>query len=102
MDWVPVRTMETTSFLLKVHNWKSPESDQIQNYWLKALSAAHRHITKNFNAIMEEPKTIPDWLTIGITYWLPKSKDSKAVRNYQLITCLTTMYILEFRLLQRW
>ena len=41
---------------------------------------------------MEEPETIPDWLTIGITYLLPKSRDSKAVRNYRPITCLTTMY----------
>jgi hypothetical protein len=80
--------METTSFLLKVHNWKSPGSDQIQNYCLKAFPAAHRHVTKNFNAIMKEP----DWLTTQITYLLPKSGDTKAVRNYRPITCLTTMY----------
>jgi hypothetical protein len=84
--------MKTTSFLLKAHNWKSPGSDQIQNYWLKAFPAAHRHITKNFNAIMEEPEKIPDWLTRGITYLLPKSRDSKAVRSYRPITCLTTMH----------
>jgi hypothetical protein len=29
MGWVPIRTMETTSFLLKAHTWKSPGSDQI-------------------------------------------------------------------------
>jgi hypothetical protein len=34
----------------------------------------------------------PDWLTTGITYLLPKSGDSKEVRNYRPITCLTTMY----------
>jgi hypothetical protein len=84
--------METTSFLLKAHNWKSPGSDQIQNYWLKVFPAAHRHITENFNTIMEEPEKIPDWITTGITYLLPKSRDSKAVRNYRPITCLTTMY----------
>jgi hypothetical protein len=33
---------------VKAHNWKSPGSDQIQNYRLKAFPAAHRHITKNF------------------------------------------------------
>jgi hypothetical protein len=31
---------------------------------------------------MEEPKKIPYWLTTGINYLLPKSGDSKAVRNY--------------------
>jgi hypothetical protein len=82
MEWAPVRTIEIASFLSKAHNSKSSGSDQIQNYWLKALPAAHRHITKYFNAIMEEPEKIPDWLTTGITYLLPKSGASKAVRNY--------------------
>jgi hypothetical protein len=46
MDWMHIRTMETTSFLSKAHNCKSPGSDQIRNYWLKAFPAAHWHITK--------------------------------------------------------
>ena len=49
--------------MLKAHNWKSPGNDQIQNYWLKAFPATHRHITKNFNAIIEELEKAPDWLT---------------------------------------
>ena len=99
----------------KAQNWKFAGSDQIQNYWLKAFPATHRHITKNFNAIIEEitglklsqlltgilknfnaiieePEKAPDWLTTGITYLIPKSGDSKEVRNYRPITCLTTMY----------
>jgi len=47
---------------------------------------------KNFNAIIEESEKAPDWLTTGITYLIPKSGDSKEVRNYQPITCLMTMY----------
>jgi len=47
---------------------------------------------KNFNAIIEEPEKVPDWLTTGITYLIPKSGDSKEVRNNQPITRLTTMY----------
>ena len=31
-------------------------------------------------------------IIIGITYLIPKSRDSKEVRNYRPITCLTTMY----------
>ena len=42
--------------------------------------------------IIEEPEKAPDWLTTGITYFITKSGDSKEVRNYQPITCLTTMY----------
>jgi hypothetical protein len=41
---------------------------------------------------MEELEKVPDWLTTGITYLLPNSRDSKEVRNYQPITFLTTMY----------
>jgi len=78
--------------LSKAHNWKSPGNDQILNYWLKAFPATHRHITKNFTAIIEEPEKTPDWLTTGITYLRPKSGDSKEVSNYRPITCLTTMY----------
>jgi hypothetical protein len=91
MDWVPIRTTQTTSFLSTAHNCISG-GDQIQNYWLKTLPAASRHITKNFNAIMEEPEKIPEWMTTGITYLLPKSGDSKEVRNYRQIMCLTTMF----------
>jgi hypothetical protein len=73
--------MEITLFLSKAHNWNSPGSDQIQNYWLKAFLISHTHITKKLNAIMEEMEKVPDWLTKG-TYLLPKSRDSKEVKNY--------------------
>ena len=53
MDWRPIQISEIALYLLKVHNWKSPGNDQIQNHWLKAFPATHRHITKNFNAITE-------------------------------------------------
>ena len=92
MDWRPIQIMEIIWYLSKAHNWKSPINDQIQNYWLKAFPATHRHIAKNFNAIIEEPEKAPDWLTTEITYLIPKSGDSKEVRNYRPITCLTTMY----------
>ena len=84
--------MEITCYLPKIHNWKCPGSDQIQNYWIKAFPATDRHIAKNFNAIIEEPEKAPDWLTTGINYLIPKSGDSKEVRNYRPIICLTTMY----------
>jgi hypothetical protein len=71
--------------MLKAYNWKSPGNDQIQNYWLKAFPATHRHITKNFNAIIEKPEKAPDWLTAGVTYLIPKSGDIMEVRNYRPI-----------------
>jgi hypothetical protein len=41
---------------------------------------------------MEEPEKVPDWITTGITYLLPKSGDNNKVRNYRPIRCLTTMH----------
>jgi hypothetical protein len=92
MDWRPIQISEIALYLLKAYNWKSPGNDQIQNYWLKVFPATHRQITKNFNAIIEEPEKAPDWLTTGVTYFIPKSGDNKEVRNYRPITFLTTMY----------
>ena len=63
MDWRPIQIMEITWYLSKVHNWNSLGNDQIQNYWLKAFPATHRHIAKHFKAIIEEPEKAPDWLT---------------------------------------
>ena len=81
MDWRPIQITEITLYMLKVHNWKSPGNDQTQNYWLTAFPATHRHITNNFNAIIEEPEEAPEWLTSGITYLIPKSGDTREVRN---------------------
>jgi len=71
MDWIPIQITEITSYLSKAHNCKSPGSDQIQNYWLKAFPATRSHITKHFNAIIEELEKAPDWLTTGVTYLIP-------------------------------
>jgi hypothetical protein len=87
MTWRPIQITEITLYLSKSHNWKSPGNDRIQNYCLKAAPATHRHITKNFNAIIEEPEKTPDWLTTRITYLIPKSGDSKEFRNYRPVTC---------------
>jgi len=52
MIWRPIQIVEITSFLSKAHNWKSGNY-QIQNNWLKAFPAAHRHITKKkYNAVL--------------------------------------------------
>jgi hypothetical protein len=56
MNWMPIKTTETTSFLSKTHNWKSPGSDQILNYWLKAFPATDSYITKFISTVTEEPK----------------------------------------------
>jgi hypothetical protein len=59
MDWMPIQITEIALYLSKAHNWKSPGSDQIQNYWLKVFPADQRHGTKNFNGLMGKPDNLP-------------------------------------------
>jgi hypothetical protein len=82
MGWAPIQITAIASFLSKACNWEPPGSDQIQNYWLEAFPAAHRHITENFSVVLEEPQKVPDWLTTRVAYLLSKSGDSKEVINY--------------------
>ena len=77
MDWRPIQIMEITWYLSKAHNCKSPGNDQIQNYWLKAFPATHRHIAKNFNAIIEEPEKAPDRLTTGKLIWYQNQETAR-------------------------
>jgi hypothetical protein len=44
--------------IVKPQNWKSSGNDQIQNYWLTAFPAAHKHITEIFNVVVEEPEKV--------------------------------------------
>ncbi len=73
-------------------NWKSPGVDKIQIYWIKKLTALHSHLAKAVNKILENPMELPEWLTRGITYLLPKAGDSSLAKNYRPITCLPVMY----------
>ena len=46
MGWMPIQITEITSYLSKAHNWKSPGSDQIQNYWLSFPSYSQAYYKK--------------------------------------------------------
>jgi hypothetical protein len=60
MDWGPIQISEIALHLSNAHNWKFPGNDQIQNYCLNVFPATHRHITRNFIAIIEEPEKAPN------------------------------------------
>ena len=52
----------------------------------------HENITNCYNRAITNPETNPQWLTLRITYLLPKSKETNIPKNYRPITCLSTMY----------
>ena len=67
--------------------WKRPNT----KFWLKQLTATYRHIAAIFKKLIEEDK-IPEWLTAGVTFLIPKNENTENPKNYRPVTCLPTMY----------
>ena len=91
MDWSPICAKDVAEVLRTTLNWKAPGRDQIRNFWLKQLTTTHRHIAAIFNKLIEEDK-IPEWLTTGVTFFIPKNENTENPKNYRPVTCLPTMY----------
>ncbi|XP_064292512.1 uncharacterized protein LOC135310067 [Plodia interpunctella] len=75
-----------------LHNWKAPGVDKIHNFWYKKLHVLHRPIAKTFTNIFQGMENIPQFVTKGITYMLPKGSHTKQPSKYRPITCLPTIY----------
>ena len=86
----------TESDLLKgckrLANWKSPGLDQVQNFWLKYLTALQPKLTEIINHIVKNPTIAPKWFTRGRTTLLYKTGPTSKAKNYRPITCLPTYY----------
>ena len=70
MEWSPICAKDVTEALRTTLNWKAPGRDQMPNFWLKHLTATHRHIDAIFNKLIEEDQ-IPEWLRAGVTFLIP-------------------------------
>ena len=91
-EWKKITKEELELALKKSHKWKSPGIDKIPNFWLNSLSKGHQKLAALLSCVVETPENAPDWLSEGITYLLPKTKETKNPKNYRPITCLTTTY----------
>jgi hypothetical protein len=54
MDWSPVCEKDIAEALRTTLHWKVPGRDQIPKFWLKQLTATHKHIAAVFNKLIEE------------------------------------------------
>ena len=68
-------------------SWKRPNT----KFLLKQLTATHRHIAAIFNKLIEDDQ-IPEWLTVGVTFLIPKNENTENSKNYRAVTCLPTLY----------
>jgi len=61
------------------NNNNNPGTDQIAKFWLKQLTATHKHIAALFNKLIEEDQ-IPEWLTARVTFLFQKTRILKIQR----------------------
>ena len=73
-------------------NFKTPGIDKIPNFWLKKMTALHPHYALTFMKLQKGEEQSPEWLTVGNTNLLPKSKETQLPNKYRPICCLSTTY----------
>ncbi|CAK1579741.1 unnamed protein product [Parnassius mnemosyne] len=92
MEFAEVTETDITHITARLHNWKSPGIDNIHNFWYKKLTSLHKSIAKNLTDIIVGQQNVPEFIATGITYMLPKTKNSPQPSQYRPITCLPTIY----------
>jgi hypothetical protein len=87
-----ISTSDLQKALKQTANWKSPGHDRLPNFWLKQLTSLHEQLAREMQKVVTDPSEMPDWLTAGVTYLLPKNAETQLPKNYRPITCLPTVY----------
>ena len=100
MEWSPIREIKGAEAVRSVPSWKAPGRDQIPNFWLRQLTATHKHTAKIFNKLIEED-FILEWLTAGVKYLIPKNEYTGNPKNYRPVTRLPTTYKLITSIISR-
>jgi len=90
-EWSPVCEKDVAEALRTTLNWKATGRDQIANFCLKQLTATHKHMAALFTKLIEEDQ-IPEWLTAGVIFLIPKNENTENPNNYRPLTCLPTIY----------
>ena len=88
----PISDNEVTLCLKRMGNWKSPGTDQVYGFWVKRIICLHSDLTRNYNLLVQDPDSVPDWLSQGITTLIPKNDKTDQAKNYRPVTCLSVFY----------
>ena len=60
--------------------------------WLKQLNSLHKYYAQCFTKFLNKAEEIPEWLTEGCTYLLPKSEETESPSKYRHIICLSIVF----------
>lgn len=91
MDDNGVQRSDVSDVLRHCGNWASPGPDKLHNYWWKYFTSVHEKLALLQEAL-NNPSTVPEFFTMGITYLIPKSENSEGPGDYRPITCLPSVY----------
>lgn len=90
-EFVSIDTFQDV--LKSLHNWKAPGTDHIHNYFYKKITHIHPLLFNFVNNFIKNPNMLPEYITTGITYMLPKDpEDLSNPAKFRPITCLQTIY----------
>ena len=92
MPFTDVEEEELSETINRTHNWKAASIDGIHNFWFKKLYKLHAVLAKQISEILSGNYALPEFLTRGITFMLPKSEKTEDPSQYRPITCLPTLY----------
>lgn len=92
MAAVVVTTQDIREATRYTRNWAAPGPDFVHNFWYKKFSAIHGRMAECFNMVLRNPQQLPDFITKGVTYLLPKDHDTANPAKYRPITCLSSLY----------
>lgn len=92
MEFDDIDDKELQCIINKTHNWKAAGIDGIHNYWLKKLVVVHNKLAKQITDIIKGVSSLPEFLSKGRTFLLPKNNNTEDPSQYRPITCLPTLY----------
>lgn len=92
MQFEDITAEDIKNVTIKLLNWKSPGKDKIHNFWYKKLNVLHKLLAKNLTDIILQKQNLPEFMTKGLTYMLPKGNFTSQPMQYRPITCLPTLY----------
>ena len=74
-------------------NCKSPSPDKGYGFWVNRITCLHTALTRNYNLLVQNPDSVPDWLSQGTTTLIPKNdKTDQAKRYHRPIMCVSVFY----------
>jgi hypothetical protein len=85
MQYEEISTNEISNIIRKLHNWKSPGTDKIQNFWYKRFTCTHGKLAQLINEVINQPEKMPDYLMTGIIYLIPKHVCQQWIKLLHLV-----------------